>query len=751
MLAVGFLPLFGGPGYEQSLASGLVVPGAAAIAAALDLRRWRAVTVPPLESLGRGVAIGLAFAALAFATALLHGVRVGFCDLAGGAATFALGPGIGAVMGGAWGAVVGEIVRALVGGRLAAVLLALVMPVATIAVSVGRFYTSPIIFAFDPFVGYFSGTLYDTVVDAGAALLTYRAGSLATLAALALTASVLLRSDGGTPRVPPLRRDRMRLVRVTLAALALAVSAGVTIAGPWLGHWQTSATIARDLGGRRAGTRCDVVYPDGLREDQIARLVDDCDGELESVERALGARGPARVTAFFFRDAADKKRLMGAGDTYIAKPWRREVYLQVQGFPHPVLGHELAHVVAGAFGEGPFQIAGKMHGWWPNPGLIEGTAVAASPDDDELTGTQWARAMMDLGILPSMARIFSIDFLGEPSAKSYTLAGAFVRWLVVHHGVVTLRRWYAGADVTRLTGMDWPELDAAFREDLARAPLSPEALAYARAKFDRPSVFGRRCPHVVDALRREADRCREALQVDRAVHGYTEVLERDPHDSAARLGRGIVNARFGDEERGRRELLDLADAKDTPRTWKDRSEDALADLDLVQGRFDEARARYAALAARAVDEDVARTLEVKAYAAGSPAGREAVARLLVGAPRRPADTVESAARLAAWAEATHDPVAEYVLGKNLAQHEWWDEAAVHLDRALAAPPTTPRIGRETLRQRAICACAERDAPALARVKELALAKESPFAGSSGGRREALERLLARCEAAARAR
>ena len=71
------------------------------------------------------------------------------------------------------------------------------------------------------------------------------------------------------------------------------------------------------------------------------------------------------MTAFFFRDAADKKRLMGAGDTYIAKPWRREVYLQVAAYPHPVLGHELAHVIAGAFGQGPFHVAGPLGGLWP--------------------------------------------------------------------------------------------------------------------------------------------------------------------------------------------------------------------------------------------------------------------------------------------------------------------------------------------------------------------------------------------------
>ncbi len=104
---------------------------------------------------------------------------------------------------------------------------------------------------------------------------------------------------------------------------------------------------------------------------------------------------------------------MGAADTLIAKPWRHEVYVQLSAYPHPVLGHELAHVVAGSFGRGPFRIAGSAGGLWPDPGLIEGVAVAASPDDDELTDAQWAHAMLDLGSLPPMASVFSLGFLDQ--------------------------------------------------------------------------------------------------------------------------------------------------------------------------------------------------------------------------------------------------------------------------------------------------------------------------------------------------
>jgi tetratricopeptide (TPR) repeat protein len=736
---IGFLPLFGGPGYEQSLASGLIVPSAAAIATALEVA---AVEGPePLAAVGRGVASGLGLAAIALATALLHGLRVGICDLTGGVVGFAMTAGFGAVLGGAWGACVAEVARRRKHRRLWCVLGALAAPLGCVAVSVGRFYTSPMIFAYDPFVGFFSGTLYDTIIDTGTSLITYRAGSLATLVSLALLASVLARDEGSRLRLQP-RSPGVR-ARLALGIAALLVSLGITASGPALGHWETSSTIAADLGGFRAGPRCDIVYPSTTSEDQIRLLLKDCHEELASVEAALGTRLAGHVTAFFFRDAGDKKRLMGAADTYIAKPWRREVYLQMGQYPHPVLGHELAHVVAGSFARGPFVVGGRMGGYWPNPGLIEGVAVAASPDDDELTTAQWAHAMLELKMLPPMSSVFSFDFLGSSASKSYTLAGAFVRWAMTRYGVPAVQAWYAGTPIETLTHRTWAELDEAFRADMARTPLPPEALAYARARFERPAIFGRRCPHVVDALRRKADGCRESLQVERAVALYDEVLSKDPHDDAAMYGRGLAQIRYGDRTTGKRELSAFVVAQATPRTWRDRATDALADAELLAGNHDAAASAYGGLAASSVDEDFGRTEEVKALASVDAMGRPAIEALLIGTEHKPADIVVASARLGEWEQAAGSPIPLYLLGKNLAGRGWYPEAAAYLERALAAGPApTPRIGRETLRQRAICACALDDASAVAKVRA-AVEGDGVF-GSSLGRRDWVLRLLARC-------
>jgi hypothetical protein len=740
--ALGFLPLFGGPGYEQSLASGLVAPAASAIAMALEVSA--AVDAAPIACFKRGLAVSLLLAAVAFATAILHGLRVGICDFWGGTVFFLLTAGCGAVVGGTWGVLVGEACRGRRRRRLACVAFALAGPLAGIATSVWRFYGSPMIFAYDPFFGYFSGTLYDTVVDVRPELWTYRAASLVAVTGVGLVCAGVSRGSSAAAR--KLVVSDVRFLLSGLVALLLALVAATE--GPALGHWQTSATIARALGGRASGPRCDVFYPESVLAEQADLLVRDCEEELAADERRLGARLDGRLSAFVFADANEKRRLMGAAETSIAKPWRREVYVKLSTYPHPVLGHEIAHVVAGSFAPGPFHVGG---GLIPDPGLIEGVAVATSPDDDELTDAEWARAMLDVGLLPRMKQVFSLGFLGQSADKSYTVAGAFVSWVLGRWGAAVVRTWYGGGSLEELTGKSWSALDGEFGDWLRKLPMPVEASAYAHARFDRPSVWARPCPHVVDALDLAADKCRDEHRFARASGLYAEALSRDPTNWHARLDRAKVLVLQGEGEAGRALLEGLMADPQAPRTSRDRAEEALADSDLARGLTAHAAQRYRAIAERTLDEDAARTLEVKALAAEDPMARRAILDLLVAEPGRSLDPFTGALSLGTWAARTEAPLAEYLVGKNLTVHstseprEGWARAAAWLDRALRDGAPTPRIGRELLRQRAICACALYDTEGVARVEAAVKALDSPFAGSSGGRRDWVLRLTERCD------
>ncbi|AUX23756.1 hypothetical protein SOCEGT47_042860 [Sorangium cellulosum] len=759
MALVGFLPLFDGPGYESALAAGLLVPSAAAIATALDVAAHRPA---PIEALRRGLASGALLALVAYATTLAHGLRAGFCDVLGGSAHFALGPGLGAALGGAWGAVAGEIAAGLRRDdgaparpawqrRLVAVLAALAAPLGSIGVSVVRFYTSPIVFAYDPFAGFFSGTLYDTVVDASG-LLTYRAGTVATLSAAAVLAQHLVHDGAGRLSFQPAGRPGLLL----LGAASAAISLGTLAEGPRLGHFQTAETIAAELGALAKGRRCEVVHPRGMRDGDVRRFVRECDAHVEAGERWLGAPAeidgaPLRIRAYLFESAAQKGALMGASRTYVAKPWRREVYVQAAGYPHPTLGHEVMHVLAGAFARGPFKVAGRLGGWLPDPGLIEGIAVAGSPrEGEDLSPRAWAKAMKDLGILPPLSRLFALGFLAENSSTAYTVSGAFVGHVRATYGAGAVRAWYGGQALPEITGASWEAMERAWHADLDALSLPDAARAQAKARFDRPAVFARRCPHVVDACAQEAERLRARGDHEGAIAAYRRILELD-EGPAARVA--IAETRLASDapemrSEGVRELEALAADASVPRHLRDRAAERLGDVALAAGDRERAVGWYRGVAERLVDEDRLRTLEVKAAAANDERARAAIVELLIGTRDGAPDRVRAAELLGAWAaQAPGDGLPNYLLGRHYLNDGRFDEAANRLERALAAHLPIQRVWIEAKRLRLVVACAVGDA-ATARRMFAGYAAHDGSAGAgpavSEERRDAALRLLERC-------
>ena len=743
MGALGFVPLFGGPGYESSLGGGILLAFAVAVSTALAVSSTAEGERPPapIEALSRGLVTGGLFAFVAWLTTLAHGLRAGFCDALSGSEHFALGPASGALLAGAWGALGGEIARGRRRRRLWAVLFAVVGPLASILVSVGRFYTSPMIFAYDPFVGYFSGTLYDTLIDFSG-LLSYRAGSAATLFAIVVLALHLGREEGEGRR-----RVRLRGIGHPALALAgaLAACAGLlaNALGNRLGHWQTSATIAATLGARTEGARCSVVHARSLRPADAERFARDCDAHVAVLERWFGAEGPPRITAFLFESSAQKGALMGAADTFIAKPWRREVYVQAAGYPHPVIGHELVHVIAGSFGHGPFRIAGGLGGLLPDPGVIEGVAVAAEPPEGDLLPREWAKAMKDLGLLPRLDRLFTIGFLGENAGVAYTVSGAFVGWIHDRFGADAMRAWYGGRSLPEATGVSWADLERRWHDELDQQVLPEAAQATAKARFDRPAIFGRRCPHVVDGCRARADRLRNGGDYEGAVAAFEDVLALDPHDDGTRVAIARTRERQGREADASALLVRLSEDAAVARHVRDRAVEELGDLALAGDRGDEADARYHEVMQRTLDEDSLRNLTIKAAAAGDERLRPAVVALLIGRGERGPDRSLAMELLEKAAIEGGDGLPLYLLGRQYFNAGQYDEAAERLDRALDRPLGVPRALLETKRLRMVIACAVGDARGATHFFDL-------YAGDpavSESRRGAARALVQRCAGA----
>lgn len=721
LAGTGFLPLFGGPGYESALMAGALLPSSAAVCTVLVLvlgaRARPGLRLEAQRALGFGIAVGSLLAAVGVALSLLHGLRVGFCDLMGGLWLMVLGPGFGAVMGGAWGAVASLWTLAAQPSRprSVAVALALAGPVAGIALSLWRFFDSPVVFAFDPFFGYFAGPLYDTVIDPIDRLASYRAGSLATLlAAWALSGFVALHGAKlvfGRGAAWGMKR---RWGQVVAGVGAAGLSALLASLGPRLGHNVSNAAILEVLSRKQSHGRCDVHYDPSISKEYVRLFARDCEAHLAGLERYFEVSAPGRVRVLLFANTAQKGRLMGAANTFIAKPWRNEVYLQQGAYPHPVLRHELAHVVAGRFGQGPFKIAGAFGGWLPDPGRIEGFAEAAAPrEDSDFSITEWAAAMAQAELLPPLEQVFELSFLGKNASTAYTAAGAFVVWLKSQYGPRVLTAWYGGAKLETLTrGKTLRVLEAEFRKELAQVEISSRLKVAAQARFSLPSIFGRRCPHAVDAAFGRAQTLLGALDIEGAEAAYHEVLRLDPNHVGARLGLGTCALRRSNAAAAVQAYRSVAE--DTRLALGNRlgAREAIADTEFLGGRREVAREMYSALLADSASEDYRRTLEVKRLATtAAPAERDTLRALLLGSYKVPPSWDTAAPLLGAWRErAPDDGLASYLLGRNLFNRALIDSSAQYLDEALARELALASVRREALRLRLILGCArlERD-------------------------------------------
>lgn len=633
-----------------------------------------------------------AFVAVALAVVLAHGLVAPACSPAGGA--------VHALLFAVPGPVLASLVGAALGGvfarrGVATALAALLVP-AFVGWSLARFYATPTIFAFDPFFGFFPGAIYDEHVPITLAHVTHRLGTLGWIVAFG---ALLAGTWDGASRTLSLARLRARRPATLVLACGLLAGVGVYLAGPTLGHRHEVRHIADALERRVASRRCVVLYDRGIDDRQARLTARDCDVRVEQIEDFFGVRQARPITVFLFANSAQKRELMGAEDTYIAKPWRDEVYLQYAPFPHPVLKHELAHVVAGAMARGPLRVT-TLGGVVPTPGLIEGAAVAAAWEgESDATPHQWSRAMMEAGLTPSVASLTGLGFYASSSGRAYTAAGSFCRWLIDTRGRERFRRFYRDADAVAAYGAPLAALEREWHAFLRTVATPEGVLARARTRFRRASVFGRTCPLLLEDLSRDAAAHLDAGDLVTADRELRILITHDPTDLQTRVALAVVRVRANDLDGATRVAAEASAALGPAAGQRARSQIA----DQVW-RWRSASASvpfYEALDVSLMDDDEARTLAIKRAMLARGGGPAEVFRdLLIGRGELDPSSTAAMARLG-LDDAVADPWVAYLTGRQLFLAERFEPALRALRVGDIASLAEPRVLAETQRMRAI--------------------------------------------------
>ncbi len=261
----------------------------------------------------------------------------------------------------------------------------------------------------------------------------------------------------------------------------------------------------------------------------------------------------------------------------------------------------------------------------------------------------------------------------------------------------------------------------------------------AKARFDRPGVFSRRCPHVVDRFAREARDRASRGDLQGALEKCSAVLDLDSGNVRAQRLRADTQLRAGDRVAALAALEAIASDERHPGATRAAAVERIADIAFADGDLDAAQARYAEVVESRVGEDTLRNLDVKLDA--TPESALALREFLIGDPVQGRDATLSTVRVAEWAAA--DPtraLPEYLLGRALWFRDRREEAAEHLDRALARRFDLPRVEREAIRLRIIVACSEQDRATAQRLLE----RWRALPGTSEARRAGVEAFAQRC-------
>jgi hypothetical protein len=638
-LGLSFVPLFDVLGYDYAFAVGLCTAFAAADlghgAVATARRRARPLRLEALAITAVLGALGLLVVPLL--VSLLNALRVRNCSFSAGLAFYVLLPVATAVYASIAGLLAGWALPRR--GRLVAVLL----PLLSLGWAMWRLYDDPAVFVFDPFGGYFPGPIYDEALRPPERLLHYRlvnAVWLATALAIAISARPLgqLRRDPGAVR-------RWRL------AGQLAVTGGLVILSAALYRGRAEHGFHLDEAALQAVLRRETRSPhfvvhsdprgDGTPDDRVL-LMRDLEFRYQQLERVLGIAPGEPVTVYLFPSAEAKKAMVGAGGTLYAKPWKRQIFVQLDRFPARRLRHELAHVFAGAFGDPVFGISLAWRLPFPRlaSGLVEGAAEAADFGDPDGRSTihQEARAMIAAGLAPPLARVVGAGFTTVAGARAYTMAGSFSHFLLSGHGPEKFRAIYrSGGDFPGVYGRSLASLEGDWRRFLETQPLDEQERARAKERFRRPAIFAKVCARDLAARVGEA---RERLYSlpDEAVALLRSVCADDPGEPSHRLDLAEALFAAGASDPALGEAAQVAALPDLTRPLQARAASLTASIHYHAGRFAEAAQATRRALAAATEDGEQRTALARLRALEDERARATLGRVLFGeSPTRGVD------------------------------------------------------------------------------------------------------------------
>ncbi len=230
-------------------------------------------------------------------------------------------------------------------------------------------------------------------------------------------------------------------------------------------------------------------------QDLAERLARDAAFHAKEIISVLGAEISRPVTIYAYSGSEQKKLLFGGGNTDVTDVWIPTIHISLEASPHPTLRHELVHAVAS-------YVSWHGIGFHPNMLITEGLAMALAPVDSSLDYDDVSASMLKTGRVTSLESLFTpLGFWSESGARSYMIAGSFLRWLMTNYGGTAVRDLYMGQSLAAVTHDDPASVMAKWSMSISAGYQEKNNLIVEH--YTRESgVFEEICPHTMQDLER---------------------------------------------------------------------------------------------------------------------------------------------------------------------------------------------------------------------------------------------------------
>ena len=481
-IVLTFFPLLGALGFEFSTISAIVLSflsvfiSATLISSSEIKNRTRNNF---LDTVGSIYIVNLLFLLSAYLIGLTSSLIKGDCFIKEGSIFFLLIPAISVFFSSTLGILAGYFF-----GRKG-ILVGLIAIFFLTVYAIWQLYHGVSIFVYNPIFGFFPGPLYDEAIPITNTLIISRLwvflwGILLLLA---------LRIAYGFRQTSVGVWDVLIFVAVGISIIVISINE------PKIGISYTREYITDNiLSGSFETDNFIIYYAPGTKEaENIMLIADDHEWRYKQLKEYLNLDSTQKIKSYIYPDVETRKKAIGAGETTIANPLHGEIHLIYDSYPHPILKHELVHVMSAEFGNDLVKISPKI-------GLLEGVAVAADWRGQKFTPHQWSKVMYEMDIAPEIDDIVGFGFWYAPSEISYTLMGSFSRYLIDTYGIENYKQAYKTGDFS-IYEKSVEELSSEWKEYLITVEVPPETKTIAETRFSRPSIFAATCPRKIAQIK----------------------------------------------------------------------------------------------------------------------------------------------------------------------------------------------------------------------------------------------------------